>query len=92
MKTIKANYESFCAGCGGSIAKGSTITGSRGGDWYHGSGGGSGCAPSGDTRADAEYLRGARDVENWRENRALFGEEEAERMEIERELRDGDGW
>ncbi|MGH7165486.1 MAG: hypothetical protein ACREIS_08195 [Nitrospiraceae bacterium] len=87
MKTIAAKYATTCIGCGTTIKPGQTITGSRGG-WYHGSGGGQGCAPSADRVADREYHQGIQDVENWRENRRLFGDEAAEAMEIEREMRE----
>lgn len=39
---------------------------------------------------EQEYQRGIHDVENWRENRRMFGDEMAEQMEIEREMREGD--
>lgn len=37
---------------------------------------------------NAEYARGVQDVENWRWNRMIYGDEMAEAMEIEREIRD----
>lgn len=40
-------------------------------------------------RDNSEYQKGIQDVANWQENKRMFGEEEAERMEIEKELRDG---
>jgi len=91
MKTIKAKYDSTCAGCGSTIHKGDTITGTRG-DWFHGSGAGQGCAPSGNARADAAYLQGAREANRYLEDKRMFGEELAEQWELERELADPDGW
>lgn len=94
MKTLKAKYESTCAGCGGTIHKGQTITGS-GGDWYHGPGGGSGCAPSGNPGADAAYLQGAREANQYLEyleDRRFYGEEIADALELDRELNDPEGW
>lgn len=88
MRTITARYESTCAGCGTAIRPDQTITGSKR-QWYHGAGGGQGCAPSGRQDLDREYIQGIRDVENWRENRRVFGDEAAEAMEIEREMREG---
>jgi hypothetical protein len=47
------------------------------------------CARREQAHDEAEYQRGIADVENWRENRRMFGDEVAERMEIEREMREG---
>ncbi len=91
MKTIKARYDSTCFGCRGFIAAGSTITG-HSGEWYHGSGGGQGCTPSGNPRADAEYQRGAREANRYRDNASLMGEDYAAAEELAWELKDGDGW
>jgi len=41
------------------------------------------------SRDDREYQQGVRDYENWKFNQRLFGEEAAEVMEIERELKEG---
>jgi len=38
---------------------------------------------------NSEYAKGIQDVETFNENRRWFGEEQAERMEIEKELREG---
>ena len=91
MKTIKARYESSCAGCGGTMRKGDTITGTSG-DWYHGSGAGQGCAPSGNARADAVYMQGAREANRYLDDRKMFGEELADQWELERDLADPEGW
>ena len=92
MRTIKARFASTCAGCGGPIGKGDTITGSRG-TWYHGSGAGSGCAPRGSTtRADHEYQAGAAEAERWMADRRMFGEEFADAIDMDAELRDPEGW
>ena len=42
------------------------------------------------SRMDAEYEKGVQDVKNWQENKRMFGDEAADRMEIERELREGE--
>ena len=47
--------------------------------------------PSGDARADAEYLAGARDANRYLDDKRMFGDEHAEQMEIERDLKDPDG-
>lgn len=50
-------------------------------------------APYSDTghpALDREYNAGVRDVENWQFDRAMFGEEEANRLDIERGLRTGE--
>ncbi len=91
VKTITAKYDSTCAGCAGDIKKGSTITGIRG-DWYHGTGNGQGCAPSGNPRADAEYLKGAREANRYSENASLLGEDYAAAEELAWSLKDPDGW
>lgn len=38
---------------------------------------------------DREYAQGVADAERYMENRRMFGEELADRWEIERELREG---
>jgi len=91
MKTLQARHTSTCAGCGGGIRMGDTITGS-GDDWYHGSGGGSGCAPSGDPRADAEYLAEARGANRYVEDCRMFGQDYVDELEMDRELQDPEGW
>lgn len=83
-RTITARHHGTCSGCGCDIRPGTRISGSQGA-WYH-----LGCVPSHSPRLDAEYYAGIRDAENFRENRMLFGEEVAEAMEIENELRFGE--
>ena len=91
MRTITARHRGVCAGCGGDIRPGQTITG-QDGDWYHGPGGGQGCAPSGNPGGDAEYLSGAREANEYMANRALYGDEAADAIDIEAMLRDPEGW
>ena len=90
MKTLKARHTSTCAGCGGPISTGDPIT-SSGDDWYHWYHGfsGAGCAPSGNPRADAEYLEGARAANRYVEDCRMFGEEYVDALEMDR---DPEGW
>lgn len=87
-RPFTARYPGACAGCGGKIKVGDTIVGALR-KYYHGTGDGQGCAPSRDPQGDSEYWKGRQDVDRWRENKAIFGEEAAEAMELERELREG---
>ena len=41
------------------------------------------------SRDNREYQKGIQDYDNWKFNQSVFGEEEAERMEIEREFKEG---
>ncbi len=41
------------------------------------------------SRDNREYQQGVRDYDNWKFNQSIYGEAEAERMEIERELKEG---
>lgn len=84
MKTMYAKYPGRCSGCGTEIKKGTKIAWGRKEGAYHYN-----CKPSHNTRADAEYYAGIRDVERYRENKRWFGDEMAEAMEIEREMREG---
>jgi len=84
MKRMKARYDDTCSGCGCPIKAGSLIDYAGRGCVYH-----SGCAPSQDPAGDREYYKGRQDVERWHENKAIFGNEVAEQMEIEREMREG---
>ena len=88
---ITAKYAGACRGCGGSIEPGTEIEWSRRGGSFH-----TGCRPSGQggrpSRGDHQYWQGRRDVDNWHENIRMFGQEAADRMEFERELREGDGY
>jgi hypothetical protein len=81
---MKARYPGSCSGCHGAISVGAAIDYGGRGRMYH-----AGCAPSQDPAGDREYWQGRRDVDTYHENRALFGEETAEAMEIERDLREG---
>ena len=85
-RSFPAKYASNCAGCGGKITKGSPIR-MNDGDAFH-----DGCAPTGNPRADAEYLKGAREANRYMEDRALFGEDYAAREEYNHMMRDPDGW
>lgn len=38
-------------------------------------------------QGEADYQRGVQDARNWQENKRMFGDEMAERMEMEREMR-----
>lgn len=84
MKKMRARFEGTCQGCNGPIQKGQWIQWERGKGAFH-----DGCAPTGHPRQDAEYMQGVQDARNWQENRRMFGDEVADRMEIERELREG---
>lgn len=44
------------------------------------------------SQADAEYRRGQREAEDYLLNKKLFGEELADQWELERDLRDPEGW
>lgn len=87
-KSFTARYAGTCDGCGCAIRAGSLVNFQRQ-KLYHGSAPGQGCAPSGDRHADAEYHRGVMDAERFRDDVACYGEETANLMEIERELREG---
>lgn len=41
------------------------------------------------SRDNREYQQGIRDYDNWKFNQSIYGEEAAEAMEIERELKEG---
>lgn len=91
---MRARFDGHCRNCGGAITAGDEIRrGSRG--WQHAS-----CEPAGAYRSpaprdleraamDREYAQGVADAERYMETKRLFGEELADRWEIERELREG---
>ncbi len=87
MPRITAKYNGKCNACGDPIRKGTPIDYRGAGQVYHAD-----CAPTDDPHADRERLQGMQDAKNWQENRRLFGDEEAERMEIEADLRRPEGW
>ena len=84
MRKLTARRNDQCRGCGTAIRRGQTIAWSRETGAYH-----ENCAPSGDRQADSQYYQGIQDAERWRENRRLFGDQMADAMELERELREG---
>lgn len=88
MKRFPAKYAGQCSACGREIEKGTMIKWSRSEGAFH-----ENCAPTGPngtmTRADTEYHQGMADVDNWHENISMFGQEAADAMEIEREMREG---
>jgi hypothetical protein len=87
MRQMKARFDDVCRGCGTPIKVDSLIRYGGPGQVFH-----DGCQPSGHPHLDAEYYKGRQDVENHRWNKMIYGEEEAERMEIEDDLRSGEGW
>lgn len=85
-RPFPAKYTSTCA-CGGTITKGTRVRMAAGRAWHDG------CAPTGvDPAADREYLRGAQEATRYMEDRRMFGEALADQWDMEREMRDGDGW
>lgn len=82
-KVFTARYAGRCHGCATAITPGQACR-YAGRLLYHDQ-----CRPSNDRAADREYYQGIQDTERFHENRAMFGAETAERMEIEREMREG---
>ena len=81
---IKAKYAGRCNGCGAGFPKGYTIEYRGRGETFHG-----GCAPTGHSRLDSEYMAGVQDANRYMESKRMFGEAFAEREDMERELRSG---
>jgi hypothetical protein len=81
FRTITAKFDSVCGSCGCEVQKGTRVKWARGKGVHH-----LNCLATGNSRADAEYWQGRRDVDNWRFNKMVYGEAAAEVMEIEREI------
>ena len=89
---FKARYEGTCRRCGDSIDVGDRIESNSGRGYRHVSCSGQ-PARSGRSRAqrrmDAEYAAGVADVQRWRAEVALFGDEYAAREEMARMYMEG---
>ncbi len=96
---MRARYASKCPVCGDAIDPGDEIR-KRGRRWAHAS-----CEAAPTTsepdrfeddgsyrermRDEADYQRGVAEANAYLQNKAMFGEELADRWELERELREG---
>ena len=79
-KSFTARYEGKCCNCGTDIVIGTQIVSIRRSTFAH-----VGCLPSRDSKADAEYMAGRRDAQNYRDNQRMFGSEQAESLQMQAE-------
>ena len=83
--TIRAKYDGHCRYCNGVIRKGTLVgwepLARRGkGVWHQG------CAPSGDPKADAEYMAGIADGNRYLNDKKIYGAALAEKWAAEEEF------
>ena len=81
LRKMLSKFKGTCTACKGSIRKGERIAWSRETGAMHES-----CAPSGDSRADAEYQAGVADANRYLNDKAIYGEALAEQWEMEAEM------